>query len=148
MFLSFTAVQAQPYNAAIGLEGGFGGLGLTYKQFTGPSNFFDYKANLDLFNGYTGVFVSGTYDWNVVISGGFQFFYGLGLAAGADFFTNYSAFKGAVFGNLGLEYAFSKIPFAFSIDWNPGYYFNLHEGFSYGGFKAQEYLSAGLKFTF
>ena len=147
MFLSFTAVQAQPYNAAIGLEGGFGGLGLTYKQFTGPNNFIDYKADLDIFHDNLNLFVSGTFDWNVPISGGFQFFYGLGAAAGA-WFGDYTALRLGVFGNIGFEYAFSAIPFALSIDWNPGYYATIHDGITGGFGWNQNVACVGLKFTF
>lgn len=145
-FISFTAATAQPYNAAIGLEGGWpGNLGLTYKQFTGASNFFDYKANLYLRDDYLSVHISDTFDWNVPIVGGLQFFYGLGAGVGATFAS--SAYLNAeVFGNLGLEYAFSRIPFAISVDYNPGLYMHFHDGFTarFGYTDA----NVGIKFTF
>ena len=147
LFLSLTVAQAQPYKAAFGLEGGFGGVGVTYKQFTGPSNFFDYKANLRFGKGYTSLMVTDTFDWNVPISGGFQFFYGLGAAAGA-WFGDYTALRLGVFGNIGFEYAFSAIPFALSIDWNPGYYATVHDGITGGFGWNQDVACVGLKFTF
>ncbi|MBP5301671.1 MAG: hypothetical protein J6Y88_00300 [Bacteroidales bacterium] len=147
LFLSLTVAQAQPYKAAFGLEGGFGGVGVTYKQFTGPSNFVDFKANLTL-GGATSVMLTGTFDWNVPISGGFQFFYGLGAGAGLAFASSYSVFSLGVFGNLGLEYAFSAIPFAISVDWNPGYYASLSNGL-HGAFGWNHYVAnVGIKYTF
>ena len=146
LFLSLTAAQAQPYNAAIGLEGGWpGNLGLTYKQFTGPSNFFDYKANLSLSSEHLSLYVTDTFDWNVPIAGGFQFFYGLGVGAGATFAAN-TYFLAAAFGNIGFEYAFSKIPFALSVDYNPGFYMHFNNGF-HGNFGYTD-ANVGLKFTF
>ncbi|MBR4772107.1 MAG: hypothetical protein IK009_05185 [Bacteroidales bacterium] len=147
LFLSLTVAQAQPYKAAFGLEGGFGGVGVTYKQFTGPSNFFDYKANLRFGKGYTSLMVTDTFDWNVPITGGLQFFYGLGVGVGATFAST-SVFSAAVFGNLGFEYAFSAVPFAISIDWNPGYYMSIANGL-YGAFGWDHYVAnVGLKYTF
>jgi len=146
MFLSFTAAQAQPYNAAIGLEGGYpGNLGLTYKQFVGASNFFDYKANLSLSSEHLTLYVTDTFDWNVPIAGGFQFFYGLGGGVGATFASS-TYFRAAVFGNIGFEYAFSAIPFALSIDYNPGFYMHFGNGF-HGDFGYTD-ANIGLKFTF
>ncbi len=147
LFLSLTVAQAQPYKAAFGLEGGWGGVGVTYKQFTGPSNFFDYKANLRFGNGYTSILVTDTFDWNVPITGGLQFFYGLGVGVGATF-ANASVFQAGVFGNLGLEYAFSAIPFAISVDWNPGYYMAIANGV-HGSFGWDHYVAnLGIKYTF
>ena len=147
MFLSLTVAQAQPYKAAFGLEGGWGGVGVTYKQFTGPSNFFDYKANLAFGSGYTSIMVSDTFDWNVPITGGLQFFYGLGAGIGATFAST-SVLALGVFGNLGLEYAFSAIPFAISLDWNPGYYMTVSNGL-HGAFGWDHYCAnLGIKYTF
>ena len=139
MFLSLTVAQAQPYKAAVGLEGGFGGVGVTFKQFTGPSNFFDYKANLAFGKGYTSVMVSDTFDWNIPIAGGFQFYFGVGAGIGA-YFAKSSAFTAGVFGNLGFEYAFNKIPFAISLDWNPGFYMTVANGF-HGAFGWDHYMA-------
>jgi len=148
LFLSLTVAQAQPYKAAFGLEGGFGGVGVTYKQFTGPSNFFDYKANLQFSGGTTSLMVTDTFDWNVPISGGLQFYYGLGAGIGATFASSASVFSAAVFANLGLEYAFNAIPFAISVDWNPGYYMAISNGL-HGAFGWNHYLAnVGIKYTF
>lgn len=146
MFLSLTVAQAQPYKAAFGLEGGWpGNLGVTYKQFTGPSNFFDYKANLFLRNDYLSVHISDTFDWNVPLVGGLQFFYGLGAGVGATFASS-TYLNAEVFGNLGLEYAFSAIPFAISVDYNPGLYMHFGGGF-HAGFGYTD-ANIGIKFTF
>lgn len=148
LFLSLTAAQAQPYKAAVGLEGSFDGVGITYKQFSSPSFFMDYKANLGFGGGITVVYVTDTFDWNVPITGGLQFFYGLGAGVGAAFASGATIFQTAVFGNLGLEYAFSAVPFAISLDWNPGYYMAFANGM-YGNFQwNHNCLNLGLKYTF
>ncbi|MBO4656374.1 MAG: hypothetical protein J5639_01230 [Bacteroidales bacterium] len=146
LFLSLTVAQAQPYRAAFGLEGGYpGNVGVTYKQFTGPSNFFDYKANLYLSSNVLSLYVSDTFDWNVPITGGLQFFYGLGAGVGATF-AQKTYLLACAFGNLGLEYAFSKIPFAISIDYNPGLYMSFYSGFN-AGFGYTD-ANLGIKYTF
>src|SRR5574344_657648 len=104
MLVSATAVSAQNYNSAIGLEGGFDGIGLTYKNWNSDNTFMDYKANLDLNKHHMGLWASATKDWNVVLGNNFSFFYGLGAALGADFYESSAYFRAAVFGNLGFEY--------------------------------------------
>ena len=145
MFMSFTAVSAQNYNAAVGLEGGMGGLGLTYKQFTGTNNFLDLKANIDIFGSHTSFWASATYDWNVPIVAGFQFFYGVGASAGVGV-SGSAYFTAAAFGNIGFEYAFHRVPFAISIDYNPGLLISTQDRFHLGfGYTD---ASLGVKFTF
>ena len=79
------------------------------------------------------------------IAGGLQFFYGLGVGAGATFASS-TYFLAAAFGNIGLEYAFQKIPFALSVDYNPGFYMDFGNGF-HGDFGYTD-ANVGLKFTF
>jgi len=148
LFLSLTVAQAQPYKAAVGLEGGFGGVGLTYKHFTGASNFFDYKANFTINSGVTSIMLSDTFDWNLPLTNGLSFYYGLGVGLGTSISSSDVAFLGAVFGNLGLEYVFSAIPFAVSVDWNPGYYMGFNKNAFLGGFGWNHYnLNLGIKYT-
>ena len=150
LFVTVTAVNAQTYSKAIGIEGGWEGVGLTFKQFTNGGNFMDYKANVFI-NGGLGAIASATYDFNVPLGADFHFFYGLGLEAG--FFTGH--YNGAdytgnlmagAFGNIGLEYDFATIPFALSVDWNPGVRLvvghDLGFGFNFTG------VCLGLKYTF
>ena len=149
-FVTVTAVNAQDYNRAIGIEGGWGGVGLTYKQFTSSSTFLDFKATCWLLDGF-GVLASGTYDFNQPLCPGLSFFYGLGVEAGI--FTGMSHgveyhghLMAGAFGNIGLEYAFSAIPFAVSLEWNPGV--RLVVGDSLKAGFAWEGLCLGIKYTF
>lgn len=149
-FVTVTAANAQNYSKAIGLEGGWEGLGLTFKQFTGSGNFMDYKANFMLGNGF-GALASATYDFNVPLTPGFSFYYGLGVEGG--FYTGSYAgheYGGNVmlgaFGNIGIEYAFSAIPFALSLDWNPGIRLVLGDNL-WSGFSGKA-ICAGIKYTF
>ncbi len=149
-FVAVTAVNAQNYNRAIGLEGGWGTAGLTYKQFTSANTFLDFKATFMLGDGF-GVLANGTYDFNQPLLPGLSFFYGLGLEAGVfsgryrgeEYHGNLMA---GAFGNIGLEYAFSAIPFAVSLDWNPGLRLvigdKLWSGFAWEG------ICLGIKYTF
>ncbi len=150
VFIAMTAANAQNYNQAIGVEGGWEGLGVTYKHFTGSGNFFDYKANFILGDGF-GALASATYDFNKLLTPGLSFFYGFGLEGGFYAGTYHgNDFRGNImvggFGNIGLEYAFSAIPFAVSIDWNPGIRLvlgdDLHSSFS------GKAICAGIKYTF
>ncbi|MBQ6082034.1 MAG: hypothetical protein IJS70_06895 [Bacteroidales bacterium] len=148
--LTATAVNAQDYSKAIGIEGGWEGVGLTFKQFTSGGNFMDYKANVYI-NGGLGAIASATYDFNVPLAPGFSFFYGLGLEAG--FFTGHyhgydytGNLMAGAFGNVGIEYAFSAIPFAISLDWNPGIRLIIKEDPYFGPVWTAGCL--GIKYTF
>ncbi len=148
-FITLTGINAQNYNKAVGLEGGWEGLGVTYKHFLG-SNFMDYKANFMLGDGF-GALASATYDFNVELAPGLSFFYGLGVEGGfwAGTYGD-TKYDGNVmlggYGNLGVEYAFSAIPFALSLDWNPGIRVVLGDNI-YSGFSGKA-LCLGVKYTF
>ena len=149
--IGVTAANAQTYKKAVGVEGGWEGVGLTFKQFTSSgSSFMDYKATAFI-NGGLGALASATYDFNVPLGNDFHFYYGLGLEAG--FFTG--SYKGATytgnlmagaFGNVGLEYDFATIPFALSLDWNPGIRLILQSSPYFGPVWSAGCL--GLKYTF
>lgn len=151
-FVTLTAANAQTYSKAIGIEGGWEGTGLTFKQFTSGGNFMDYKINVDFWRANTFAAIgSATYDFNVPLGADFHFFYGLGLEAG--FFSgHYGEYSytgnllAGAFGNIGLEYDFATIPFALSVDWNPGVRLivghDLGFGFNFTG------VCMGLKYTF
>ena len=147
--LTATAVNAQDYNMAVGVEGGWEGVGLTFKQFTSSGNFMDYKAHFLLGEGF-GALASATFDFNQILTPGLSFFYGVGVEAGfyAGSYKDYdvSGLMFGGFGNLGVEYAFSALPFAISLDWNPGIRIGLWDKLrsSFSG-KA---LCMGIKYTF
>ena len=151
LIIGVTAANAQNYSKAIGVEGGWErGLGITFKQFTGSGNFMDYKANFLLGDGF-GALASATYDFNVPLTPGLSFYYGLGVEGG--FFAGLyhgQDFGGNImlggFGNIGLEYAFSAIPFAVSVDWNPGIRVVLVNNL-WSGFSGRA-LNLGIKYTF
>ncbi len=149
-FITVTAANAQNYNKAVGVEGGWEGLGITFKHFVGSSSFMDYKANFMLGNGF-GALASATYDFNVLLTPGLSFYYGLGVEGG--FYTgSYGGhdYSGNImiggFGNIGLEYAFAAIPFAVSLDWNPGIRLVLGDSL-WSGFSGKA-LCLGIKYTF
>ncbi|MBQ7459437.1 MAG: hypothetical protein IJS70_09740 [Bacteroidales bacterium] len=149
-FIGFTAANAQNYDMAVGVEGGWEGMGVTFKQFTSSGNFMDYKANFVLGDGF-GALASATYDFNVPLTPGFSFFYGLGIEGGL-FIGEYrdvhygGNLLGGFFGNIGAEYAFSAIPFAVSLDWNPG--IRLVIGDKVASWFSYKGLCLGIKYTF
>ena len=150
--IGVTAANAQTYSKAIGVEGGWEGVGLTFKQFTTSGRaFMDYKAQIDFWNGNFGALASATYDFNKHIGNDFHFFYGFGAEAG--FFMGQFAGKkyggdvmAGAFANIGLEYDFTGIPFALSVDWNPG--LRLILGRDFGLAFSGKALCMGVKVTF
>ena len=147
--LTATAANAQNYSKAVGFEGGWEGLGLTFKQFTSTGNFMDYKAHFLLGDGF-GALASATYDINQILTPGFSFFYGFGVEAGlfvGDLREHhYNGLMAGVFGNIGVEYAFAAIPFAVSLDWNPGLRLAVGEKI-WSGFSGKSFC-LGIKYTF
>ncbi|MCF0173201.1 MAG: hypothetical protein HUJ91_05675 [Bacteroidales bacterium] len=148
LVMTLTAANAQDYSKAIGIEGGLQGIGITYKQFLNSGHFMDYKANAYLGDGF-GVNASATFDWNMDLGNNFAFFYGFG--AGAGFMLgaeksekNYLQALG--FGNIGIEYAFATIPFAVSLDWNPGVHLDFKDKLESGLMVSN--AGFGVKYTF
>lgn len=120
-----TRSQAQDYNWAIGVRGGFYASGVTVKYNFDPTNTIEAIVAFD-----RGVNVFGLYERNIpVITQGFNFFYGAGVNLGSWRKSSENKFTAGIDGIAGLEYKIQSIPLAFSIDYKPNLNFAGHTGF-------------------
>lgn len=144
--LLFTALvltaSAQP--RAIGARLGYG-FDASYQHSMGSSNMIEIELGMPAFHG---VEVAATYDWIFPIQGNWNWYAGVGAAAGLYGFGPVGGFFG-IAGRVGVEYTFN-FPLQLSFDYRPvvGPYFGAHSaGFYasglYGGAFA---LAARYKF--
>ncbi|MFT5336167.1 MAG: hypothetical protein ACJAY8_000258 [Sphingobacteriales bacterium] len=127
--------QAQEYNTAIGLRGGYGN-GLTIKQMLGGNA--GVEGILVSTSGILGV----TALYELYANGVFNTprlnaYYG----AGGTLIIGNSGSIG-VNGVLGIEYNFAEIPINVSVDWVPGFYLVNGSGFvgENGGLAVRYYF--------
>tara|TARA_B110000211_G_C14032797_1_gene532997 strand:+ start:621 stop:1187 length:567 start_codon:yes stop_codon:yes gene_type:complete len=150
--------QAQGYyKQAVGLRLNDGYAGLTYKYFTSTAKAVDLTLNIDF---DSGIGLTGLIETHKAT--GFaprlSWYYGYGAhgsLAGNDVSTSIGL---GVDGVLGLEFAASEIPFAFSLDYIPSYSITMvsepdnwpdntdWDGTS-GGFNFRNW-TIGIKYTF
>ncbi len=136
----FTTLNAQTYQSAIGLRGGFF-TGITYRHFLSDKMAFEGLAT----SRYRGLQLTALLEWNNPISEveGLNWYYGLGAHIGTYNYKYYNYNNGwgndyyvaiGVDGIIGLEYTFSEFPINLSLDWKPmfnlvgDYYFNGDSG--------------------
>lgn len=140
ILLAFTTsfANAQQYNTAIGVKGGFPGFGtLSIKHFFASPSAFE----INLGGGSHSLFVQALYERNSGISDGFDWYWGLGghvgfWSRGYNYRYNdeyYTGSYGAVDGVLGLEYTFSEIPLNLAVDAGPSMRLFPYVGFGFGG---------------
>ncbi len=124
--LAFSA-NAQPYANSVGLalmpsfSRGNTYVGVQWNHFLSEQNHFDARF---LYNSYWGPSFELMYDWDFPISSvnGLSLYLGPGVHGG--YIKDYNGFGDncVCFGltaAAGLEYVFSDIPLALSIDWHP-----------------------------
>jgi len=142
LMVSALAMNAQDYNWAIGVRGGYENAGITVKKGMGGTAL-DFTGNWHLGSGYTALNVQGLYEWQQNITGGLDWYYGLGAHvgmwtvdnAGSDLWLGVDAV-------IGLEFKFPSLPIALSLDYRPG--LNILPDVS-GGYGD---VGFGLKFCF
>ncbi|MBK9256111.1 MAG: hypothetical protein IPM42_11535 [Saprospiraceae bacterium] len=144
--LSFSGIQAQEYNTAVGLRLGYP-TALTGKKFISDRNAIEAIVGFRSFSGFSYIGITGLYQvYNPIQSvEGLSWFYGGG--ANVYLYSFKSSFVGdsgsnlslGLAGIIGLDYKFKDIPLNLSLDWLP--IFSLT---GYGnGFGADSYaLSA------
>ena len=120
---SVIAVSAQP--RALGVRGGYG-LELSYQHSLG-SNMLQVDAGLHGFNGLHAV---GTYNWLFSITGGLNWYAGVGAGLGIGGWKDSHLFVGAA-GMVGIEYTFN-IPLQLSLDYRPIIGINFGDSKIYG----------------
>lgn len=110
---SLTAASAQDYNWAVGvrLGGEMGGASLKYKF--NSANALEAIVAAPWNNGFLATVLYQRYI--PVIDNGFHFYYGFGAHTGSW----YRDFTFGVDGIVGLEYKFSDLPLAISLDYKP-----------------------------
>jgi hypothetical protein len=137
---------AQNYNTGIGLKGGSFGLGgLNVKHFVSNSSAFDITIG----GGRNSLWLQGLYEIHNPISGGLNWYYGLGADLGfwnRNYAYNhpsngksYSGAWGGIDGVAGLEYVFSEIPLSVSAEAVPSIRLFPYVGFWWGGAFAIRY---------
>lgn len=119
------AANAQPYGNSVGVtfipdfSGGFHYVGVQWNHFLNEKNSLDFRA---IYNRYWGPGIDGMYEWNLPISGsGLRLYAGLGAHLGIvpEAYNGEDCFVFGLTGAAGLEYAFSAVPIAISLDWHP-----------------------------
>ena len=142
LMVSALAVNAQDYNWAIGVRGGWNNYGLTVKKGMGGTAL-DFTGNWSLGSNYTALNLQGLYEWQQNLSGGLDWYSGVGAHVGMwsvkD--ANSSLWLG-IDGVIGLEYKFPELPIAISLDYRPA--LNILPSVS-GGYGD---VGLGLKFCF
>lgn len=136
------AAVAQP--RAIGGRVGYG-VEFSYQHSLGSNNMIQLDAGIP---GFYGLEAAVTYDWIFNISGGWNWFVGVGGGLGFFDFKDTRFFLGAA-GRIGVEYNFD-FPLQLSLDWRPivGPYFYNDEvrfndhGLWHGG------LAFGVRYKF
>lgn len=116
-----SAVQAQYYKKSLGLRINDGYAGVTYKYFTSAKSALDFTLNVDFDSGFG---LTGLYEIHVPtnLAPRLSWYYGVGAhghLAGGDNGSNSIGL--GVDGVIGLEYAASEIPVAFSVDYIPSF---------------------------
>lgn len=142
LMVSALAVNAQDYNWAVGVRGGWENAGITLKKGMGGTAL-DFTGSWDFRSEYTRLRVQGLYEWQQNLSGGLDWYYGIGAHLGlwGDEHNNGSFWAG-VDAVLGLEFKFPELPIAISLDYRPGVNVLPNVGVGYGD------VGFGLKFCF
>jgi len=114
--------QAQNlYRQAVGLRINNGYAGLTYKYFTGANKALDFTLNIDF---DAGIGLTGLYEIHKPTNFAPRLNWYYGVGAHGSLWSNGSGSNSlglGVDGVIGLEYAASEIPFAFSLDYIPSF---------------------------
>ena len=141
LMVSALAMNAQDYNWAIGVRGGLSrNAGLTVKKGMGGTAL-DFTANWYLVGEHSALNVQGLYEWQQNITGGLDWYYGLGAHVGLNNAYESPLWLG-VDAVIGLEFKFPELPIAISLDYRPG--FDVLPATS----PAYSDVALGLKFCF
>lgn len=136
IFMAVSSVSAQNYNWAIGARLGTTMSGVSVKHNLNGANAIEGVLSIPYNDGFN---VLGLYERHIpIISEGFNFYYGAGAHLGAyrhDFVLGIDAV-------VGMEYKFSKVPLALSLDYKPA--FNIFEN---TGFRMLDF-GFGIKVAF
>ena len=81
LMVSALAVNAQDYNWAIGVRGGWENAGLTLKKGMGGTAL-DFTGTWDFRSDFTRLKVQGLYEWQQPLADGLDWYYGLGAHVG------------------------------------------------------------------
>ncbi len=139
VFISFFSLselnaQPKPYQAGLGLRGGFSS-GITFKYFLSDVNALEGI----LTTRWRGFNITGLYEWQrpVFDVDNLYWFYGGGAHLGFwggyedhpwfDDTANYSVV--GIDGIIGLEYDFAEVPVSLGLDWKPAFNFVGYTGF-------------------
>lgn len=115
------STQAQGYyKQAVGLRINHGYAGLTYKYFTSNSKAVDLTLNIDF---GSGIGLTGLYEYHkpTGFAPRLSWYYGYGAHANLSGNKVSSSIGVGVDAVIGLEFAASEIPFAFSFDYIPSF---------------------------
>ena len=131
------AANAQGINDtrhAIGVRAGWGAE-ISYQGYVAPENRIEGTLGINRY----GFSVEGMYQWmNDIASdapGEFKWYYGVGAGVGIWDHADYAAgFACGVLGQIGIEYAFAKVPLNLSLDYRPGFYLVPEFNFDWSGF--------------
>lgn len=141
LMVSALAVNAQDYNWAIGVRGGWENAGVTLKKGMGGTAL-DFTGTWDFRSEFTHLKVQGLYEWQQNLSGGLDWYYGLGAHVGMWSDADKANLWLGIDAVIGLEFKFPSLPIALSLDYRPGLNIlpNISGGYDDVGF--------GLKFCF
>lgn len=141
LMVSALAVNAQDYNWAIGVRGGWENAGVTLKKGMGGTAL-DFTGTWDFRSEFTHLKVQGLYEWQQNLSGGLDWYYGLGAHVGMWSDADKANLWLGIDAVIGLEFKFPSLPIALSLDYRPGLNIlpNISGGYGDVGF--------GLKFCF
>ncbi len=132
-----TLLQKQGYTSAVGIK--FYPVGVSFKHFVAANKAVDLYAYFQ-----DGTRVTGLYEFHGSLSntGGLKWYAGPGTHIHFYDYEHGGGVNAGVDGVVGLEYKLNKLPFAFSIDWQPSIEFGSKATFA-GGWGG-----IGGKFTF
>jgi hypothetical protein len=128
----------QQYNTALGIKGGFPGYGaFSVKHFFGKGAL---EGNIG--GGARHIWLQGLYEQNYNISGGLDWYWGLGMDVGFwdnDYYYHHEDhyYHGGTWGGIdavfGLEYTFDEVPINLAADLGPRLRLWPYTGFDFGG---------------
>lgn len=143
MVLFFTSLSfSQDYKTAIGIKGGFPGIGAVNLKHNMGANAIDVSVG----GGSRHLWIQGLYEWNNPIQDGFSWYYGLGADLG--FYNEHYGWRDNKYydgrvtlgldGVIGIEYTFPTVPINLALEAVPTIRLTPYTGFyMYGNFAVR-----------
>lgn len=142
LLVSALAVNAQDYNWAIGLRGGYDkNAGITLKKGMDGSAW-DFTGNWYLGGEHTRLNLQALYELQYTLTGPLDWYWGVGGHVGTWSNANAAKLWLGLDAVVGLELKIPNVPLALSLDYRPGFNFIPETSPAYGD------VAFGLKFCF